>query len=33
VITGSLVSIVPVIVVFIVLQRFWRTGLASGALK
>ncbi|HEY3608454.1 MAG TPA: carbohydrate ABC transporter permease [Pseudonocardiaceae bacterium] len=33
VITGSLVSIVPVIVVFVVLQRFWRTGLASGALK
>ncbi|WP_200823339.1 carbohydrate ABC transporter permease [Actinacidiphila yanglinensis] len=33
VITGSLVSILPVIVVFILLQRFWRTGLASGALK
>jgi multiple sugar transport system permease protein len=33
VITGALVSILPVIVVFIVLQRFWRTGLASGALK
>jgi multiple sugar transport system permease protein len=33
VITGSLVSILPVIIVFIVLQRFWRTGLASGALK
>jgi multiple sugar transport system permease protein len=33
VITGSLVSIVPLIVVFILLQRFWRTGLASGALK
>jgi multiple sugar transport system permease protein len=33
VITGSLVSIVPVIIVFILLQRFWRTGLASGSLK
>ncbi|HEY0248301.1 MAG TPA: carbohydrate ABC transporter permease [Gryllotalpicola sp.] len=33
VITGSLVSIVPLIIVFILLQRFWRTGLASGALK
>jgi multiple sugar transport system permease protein len=33
VITGSLVSIVPVIVVFILLQRFWRTGLATGSLK
>lgn len=33
VITGSLVSIVPLIIVFLALQRFWRTGLASGALK
>jgi multiple sugar transport system permease protein len=33
VITGSLVSIVPVIIVFVLLQRFWRTGLASGSLK
>jgi multiple sugar transport system permease protein len=33
VITGALVSIVPLIIVFISLQRFWRTGLASGALK
>ncbi len=33
VITGALVSIVPVIVIFILLQRFWRTGLAAGAVK
>jgi multiple sugar transport system permease protein len=33
VITGSLVSIVPVIIVFILLQRFWRTGLAAGSIK
>ncbi|MFE9613990.1 carbohydrate ABC transporter permease [Streptomyces sp. NPDC006012] len=33
VITGSLVSIVPVILVFILLQRFWRTGIAAGSLK
>lgn len=33
VITGALVSIVPVIIVFVLLQRFWRTGLASGSLK
>ena len=33
VITGSLVSIVPVIIVFILLQRFWRSGLAAGSLK
>ncbi|WP_025156383.1 carbohydrate ABC transporter permease [Leifsonia aquatica] len=33
VITGSLVSIIPVIILFILLQRFWRTGLAAGSLK
>jgi multiple sugar transport system permease protein len=33
VITGSLVSIIPVIILFILLQRFWKTGLASGSLK
>jgi multiple sugar transport system permease protein len=33
VITGALVSIVPVIIVFILLQRFWRTGLAAGSVK
>jgi multiple sugar transport system permease protein len=33
VITGSLVSIIPVIIVFIVLQRFWRTGLGAGSIK
>ena len=33
VITGALVSIVPVIIVFVLLQRFWRTGLAAGSVK
>jgi multiple sugar transport system permease protein len=33
VITGSLVSILPVIALFVLLQRFWRAGLASGSLK
>jgi multiple sugar transport system permease protein len=33
VITGSLVSIIPVILVFILLQRFWRTGLGAGSIK
>jgi multiple sugar transport system permease protein len=33
VITGSLVSIIPLILVFLALQRFWKTGLASGSLK
>ena len=33
VLTGALVSIVPVIVVFLILQRFWQGGLAVGAVK
>jgi multiple sugar transport system permease protein len=33
VITGALVSIVPMIVGFVCLQRFWRSGLTSGAVK
>jgi multiple sugar transport system permease protein len=33
VITGALVSIIPVIAVFLVLQRFWQGGLSIGALK
>ncbi|WP_435880220.1 carbohydrate ABC transporter permease [Streptomyces atroolivaceus] len=33
VITGSLVSIVPLAVAFVALQRYWRSGLTSGAVK
>jgi multiple sugar transport system permease protein len=33
VLTGALVSIVPVIAVFLFLQRFWQGGLAVGAVK
>lgn len=33
VIIGALVSIIPIIVVFVSLQRFWRAGLAAGGLK
>ena len=33
VLTGALVSIVPVIIVFLILQRFWQGGLALGAIK
>ncbi len=33
VITGALISIVPVIVVFLLLQRFWQGGLTAGAIK
>ena len=30
---GSLLSIIPLIVTFLLLQRFWRTGLGAGAVK
>lgn len=33
VLIGSLISIVPLIITFLLLQRFWRNGLGSGALK
>lgn len=33
VITGSLLSVIPLAVVLIALQRFWRTGVSLGALK
>jgi multiple sugar transport system permease protein len=32
-IIGSLIAIIPVIVLFMSLQRFWKSGLGSGALK
>jgi len=33
VITGSLLTIVPLIVVFLFLQRYWQSGLAAGSVK
>lgn len=33
VITGALVSILPMLLGFVFLQRFWRSGLTSGAVK
>jgi multiple sugar transport system permease protein len=33
VITGSLLMIVPLIIVFIFLQRFWQSGLMAGSVK
>jgi multiple sugar transport system permease protein len=33
VVTGALVSIIPLVVAFLLLQRFWRSGLGSGAVK
>lgn len=33
VITGSLVSVLPLIAVFLYLQRYWQSGLATGSVK
>ncbi|MET8849837.1 carbohydrate ABC transporter permease [Amycolatopsis sp. NPDC004625] len=33
VLTGSLLSIIPLVVAFLVLQRYWQSGLATGAVK
>lgn len=33
VITGSLLTIVPIVVVFLFLQRYWQSGLAAGSVK
>jgi multiple sugar transport system permease protein len=33
VLTGSLLSIIPLIVAFLMLQRYWRAGLTTGAVK
>jgi multiple sugar transport system permease protein len=33
VVTGSLVSIVPLVIAFLFLQRFWQGGLTFGSVK
>lgn len=33
VVTGSLLTIIPLIVVFLLLQRYWQSGLAAGSVK
>jgi multiple sugar transport system permease protein len=33
VVTGSLLSIIPLVILFLTLQRYWRTDIASGAVK
>jgi multiple sugar transport system permease protein len=33
VVTGSVVSVLPLIIAFLALQRFWRTGLAAGGVR
>jgi multiple sugar transport system permease protein len=33
VITGSVITIVPLVIAFLLLQRFWQSGLAAGSVK
>ncbi|MFJ4556967.1 carbohydrate ABC transporter permease [Streptomyces massasporeus] len=33
VVTGSLISIVPLVAAFLLLQRYWQSGLAAGSVK
>jgi len=33
VVTGSMLSVIPLVIAIVVLQRFWRGGMTSGALK
>jgi multiple sugar transport system permease protein len=33
VVTGSMLSVVPLVVAFLLLQRYWQSGLATGGVK
>lgn len=33
VITGSLLTIIPLVAAFLLLQRFWQSGLSAGSVK
>jgi multiple sugar transport system permease protein len=33
VITGSLLTVIPIMVAFLIMQRYWRSGLAAGSVK
>jgi multiple sugar transport system permease protein len=33
VVTGALISIIPLIIAFLLLQRYWQSGLSAGAVK
>ncbi|PSL38695.1 carbohydrate ABC transporter membrane protein 2 (CUT1 family) [Labedella gwakjiensis] len=33
VITGALLTIVPIVIAFLILQRYWQSGLSAGAVK
>jgi multiple sugar transport system permease protein len=31
--TGSLLSIIPLVAAFVILQRYWQSGLSAGSVK
>jgi len=33
IITGSLLTIVPIVIMFLIMQRYWQSGLAAGSVK
>ncbi|KQQ28444.1 carbohydrate ABC transporter permease [Frondihabitans sp. VKM Ac-2883] len=33
VVTGSLITIVPIVIIFLLLQRYWQSGLGAGGVK
>ena len=33
VITGSLLTVIPIMAAFLYMQRYWRSGLATGSVK
>ena len=33
VITGSLLTVIPIMIAFLIMQRYWRSGLAAGSVK
>ena len=33
VVTGSLLSIIPLVAAFVILQRYWQSGLSAGSVK
>jgi multiple sugar transport system permease protein len=33
VVTGSLIAVIPLVITFLSLQRFWKSGLTAGAVK
>lgn len=32
-IMGSLLTIIPIVIAFLLLQRFWQSGLTAGSVK